>query len=377
MHTTLRNALCALPLLVPAAALAQVPTMIPLQGTLYDEVGEPVTGALDVEVTLYADPAGVTPLWNDTVNVTFADGVFSIYLGERDPIDPLIFADAPQVFVGIAVDGDEEMDLFALATAPYAGRAASAADADTVNGMAATEILAAAASDASARFAPVGHTHAWGELTGVPAGFADGVDNDTVLDEAAVDAMVADNGYLTSVSWGSITGIPLPFLDGVDNVLSAAEVDAIVSDNGYLTSVNWSGISGIPAGFADGVDNDTTLNEAQVDSFVSNNGYLTSVSWGGISGIPAGFADGVDNDTTLSESQVDAFANNNGYATAGRGVEPYNCTRYPTSGYLNNMDGILDARCPSGQVLNGLFSYHSNSQEDRQWAYYCCPLRLQ
>ena len=107
-------------------------------------------------------------------------------------------------------------------------------------------------------------------------------------------------------------------------------------------------------------------------------GYLTSasqVAWGNLSGVPAGFADGTDN--VLSESQVDAFVSNNGYASRGGTVELFNCTRYPTSGWLNNMDAVLDAQCPANQVLNGLNSYHSNSTEDRQWSYYCCSMRIQ
>jgi hypothetical protein len=40
----------------------------------------------------------------------------------------------------------------------------------------------------------------WTNLTGVPAGFADGVDNDTQLNESQVDAYVANNGYLTNES---------------------------------------------------------------------------------------------------------------------------------------------------------------------------------
>jgi len=48
-------------------------------------------------------------------------------------------------------------------------------------------------------YAPAGHSHAWSTITGMPAGFADGIDNDTLY------------------SWSTLPGIPAGFADGVDN----------------------------------------------------------------------------------------------------------------------------------------------------------------
>jgi len=81
------------------------------------------------------------------------------------------------------------------------------------------------------------------------------------LSEAEVDAFVSNNGYLTTVSWNDLTGIPAGFADGIDNT-SAGGAD-------------WTEITNIPADIADG-DDDTQLSEVEVDAFVSNNGYLTS-----------------------------------------------------------------------------------------------------
>ena len=81
------------------------------------------------------------------------------------------------------------------------------------------------------------------------------------LTEAEVDAFVSNNGYLTTVSWNDLTDIPAGFADGIDNT-SAGGAD-------------WTEITNIPTDIADG-DDDTQLSEAEVDAFVSNNGYLTS-----------------------------------------------------------------------------------------------------
>ncbi|MBN2214509.1 MAG: fibrobacter succinogenes major paralogous domain-containing protein [Bacteroidales bacterium] len=97
---------------------------------------------------------------------------------------------------------------------------------------------------------------AWTNIPDVPADLADGDDN-TQLTEVEVDAMVANNGYLTvevdgdpanelqnlSLSGNQLTlsndDTPVdlsPFMDDTDTHLTEAEVDAMVNNNGYLTT---------------------------------------------------------------------------------------------------------------------------------------------
>ncbi len=72
----------------------------------------------------------------------------------------------------------------------------------------------------------------WSGLTGVPAGFADNVDNDT---QYAAGAGLQLSGTTFSIPTGGVTL----------GMLAAS-------------TLNWANFSGIPAGFADNVDNDTT-----------------------------------------------------------------------------------------------------------------------
>lgn len=205
MRATLPITALLATLVFASQAHAQVPQRVPIQGTLYDAAtGDPIDGTLPVDFTLYADPSGSVSVWSDTINVTFIGGTFTAYLGSGDPVDPMIFFEHTQVFVGIAVDGDAEMELVALATAPYAAMAAFAAEADTVDGLDASGIVDAAVTAARTLFALQGHRHSWTDLDGIPAGFADGVDNS--LTESEVDAMVSNNGFLTSgstVAWST------------------------------------------------------------------------------------------------------------------------------------------------------------------------------
>lgn len=75
----------------------------------------------------------------------------------------------------------------------------------------------------------------WNDLTDVPEGFADNVDNDTQLTEAQVDAYADNNNYLD--------------LDTYPN----ADTDSTDDFNG-----EWSNLTGVPSGFSDNIDNDTT-----------------------------------------------------------------------------------------------------------------------
>jgi len=82
--------------------------------------------------------------------------------------------------------------------------------------------------------------------------------DDTTLDEAAVDAFVANNGYLTAEVDGSTTN-ELQDLDLTTNILTLSN-----------PSTPGNQIDLTP--YLD----DTTLDEAAVDAFVANNGYLTA-----------------------------------------------------------------------------------------------------
>ncbi|HNP07480.1 MAG TPA: hypothetical protein PKN99_07620 [Cyclobacteriaceae bacterium] len=113
------------------------------------------------------------------------------------------------------------------------------------------------------------------------------VDTNTQLDEIAVDAFVANNGYLTAEVDGSITN-EIQDLNLTGNILT-------ITNNGSATPIDLSpfsgtntdnqtiSLSGTSLSIAGGntidigsIDTDTQLDEAAVDAFVSNNGYLTA-----------------------------------------------------------------------------------------------------
>jgi hypothetical protein len=249
-----------------ATAWADSPQMIPVQGTLYDATGRPYSGSLSVGYTIYGNQAGTVTLWTDSIRTSFTQGLFTTYLGEESPINLAIFRDYADVWVGISIDGEPEIGRFRVATAPFSGYSDYCGAAAVLSETGAATVVDEALLAADERYAPIDHTTDWADINGVPAGFADGVDN--TVTEAEVDTFVANNGYQLasgSFPWAQVSGVPAGFADGVDNTVTEAEVDTFVANNGYqLASGNfpWAQVSGVPAGFADGVDNDN-------DSFAS------------------------------------------------------------------------------------------------------------
>src|SRR5262249_53523552 len=145
------------------------------------------------------------------------------------------------------------------------------------------------------------HTHlgqawfSWTNLANIPAGFADGVDNDTTYSAGTGLGLVgtqfsvnfAGNGAANTgarrgpnhvgqpwFAWTNLIGIPPGFADGVDDtanytagpglIINGSLIAVSFDTNGASTNVshadhthlgqawfNWTNIAGIPAGFAD------------------------------------------------------------------------------------------------------------------------------
>jgi hypothetical protein len=212
--------------IVPAVTYAAIPQQINYQGYLTDSTGNPVSdGDYDISFAIYSTPTGDTSLWGESQTVTVTDGKFSVILGQPgNLIDPDIF-DVDR-YLGIAVGTDDEMDpRIKFTSTAFSMQAAKAVDADTLDGKDSTAL------DQSAHVARTDNPHSvtttqtgaasmsditWGNLSNIPAGFSDGVD-DTGGITAETDPTVLAS-VKNGVSWSELAGIPAGFLDGVDNV---------------------------------------------------------------------------------------------------------------------------------------------------------------
>ncbi len=202
--------------MISTGALATVPDLIPVQGVLADSADAPVDALTDLTFTLYDGEASSTVLWTDTfVDVDVVEGFFTVYLGDNTALDFGSLITNAEVWVGITVESDPEMDRFQLATVPFAIEAqvsqqvGSLTEANINSNFVSSSSPAAGVTaaqisnwdtaygwgDHSGLYAPLVHNHDdlyytetemqtsgsaelhWNNLTNVPAGFADGVDN--------------------------------------------------------------------------------------------------------------------------------------------------------------------------------------------------------
>ncbi len=171
MRRILTTSMLAMALTVAPAALA-APALVPFQGQLTDSSGVAIDGQRDIVITLYTVETGGSVVFTEThSNVDVVSGDFTVYLGSVNTggsaLDLRLFATEPNLWAEISIDGETITPRMRLATSPYAGFAPYCGDAQTLDGQ------------PRSSFAAASHSHAFGDLTGVPADLADG-DDDTL-----------------------------------------------------------------------------------------------------------------------------------------------------------------------------------------------------
>ena len=122
-----------------AHAFADVPLMMPMQGAIRDNAGVPVaTGTFEVTFALYTSETGGSPVWTENwppagtcadgpnACVAVQSGAFHVLLGTHVPLDPSVFAQAPELWLGMKVETDPELPRRRMGSTGYALHAASA-----------------------------------------------------------------------------------------------------------------------------------------------------------------------------------------------------------------------------------------------------------
>lgn len=283
----------------PRASRAQaaLDTAFTYQGQL-KQGDEPVTGTCDFHFSLWDALEDGTQISStlDTPNAAVANGRFSVTLD----FGANAFAGDGR-FLEIAVRcpaGSGDYATLAprreLTAVPYAlySQAASTSD-----------------SAATADSAP------WSGLTGVPAGFADGVDDGTAY-TAGTGLLLAGTEFSADTSFlqqrvGSACGegYAIRQVNADGSVVCEQDGNTTYTAGNGLTlfgtefsvlGAPWSGLWGVPLGFLDGIDNDTTYTPGFGLILAGTTFTVTGAPWSGLTGVPADFSDGVDNDTTYT-----------------------------------------------------------------------------
>jgi len=115
---------------------AGVPRVVKFSGVLKDASGNLLNGTVGVSFAVYSDSAGGAPLWEETQNVQFSQGRYSVFLGQSrsSGIPAEIFSSGQPRWLGVRIlaPGEEEQPRVFLSSVPYALKAV---DADTVGGL--------------------------------------------------------------------------------------------------------------------------------------------------------------------------------------------------------------------------------------------------
>ncbi|MFH1531626.1 MAG: hypothetical protein ABIK09_12935 [Pseudomonadota bacterium] len=271
------------------------PGQIAVQGELSNLAGEPVVGPVNLAFALYPSITADAPVWSEShPGVPLDQGVFDLILGDTAPLDdPPLFEVHPDLWVGVSVNGAEELPRVPLVSVGYSMQAKHAAVADSLSqpptdlecdgcvgfgdlsaqGCVGDDLLKrnpgntawvcgadqAVTEDVvdgyvadngfalAADLAAVAGSGQFGDLVDVPAGLSDG-DDDTLAGLSCIDGMILRRS-------NGVWGCALPLLEG--------EVDAAVANNGYamvadLSTVAMSGqfsdLLSVPEDLADGDD---------------------------------------------------------------------------------------------------------------------------
>ena len=110
-------------ILATSVAYAEVPSTMSYQGRLTTPAGVPVAdGTYSIAFRIYDDSTGGNLLWEEVKSVTTKGGLFSVQLGETNPLNQSTFSN-PNLFLAIQIGaGAESSPRTRFNVVPYAAR---------------------------------------------------------------------------------------------------------------------------------------------------------------------------------------------------------------------------------------------------------------
>jgi hypothetical protein len=127
----------------PLASTATVPRLIRIRGTVRDETGEPLSGAIGVTFALYSDQNDQTAVWQENQTVQLdSGGNYSALLGasNEEGLPQEVFSAGEARWLGIRPAGHAEQPRILLLSVAYALKAA---DTDMLGGKPASAFMLA------------------------------------------------------------------------------------------------------------------------------------------------------------------------------------------------------------------------------------------
>lgn len=215
------------PFFLPGHPSRAVPLFVSHQGYLSDSTGAPVNGTLPMTFSLYDGENGL--IWSEVHTAVVVDsGVYTVQLGSVDesgnPLLPAYFDQ--ELFLGIQIDDDPEMSpRQPLTSSPYSMRADVAASADSATHAAVADHATTAGDADTVDSVHAGDLEESSEIdadiathTGLPGAHHIKTTLFTELTgQIALEQIPESIARDTELTWGNLSGIPAGFSDGVDN----------------------------------------------------------------------------------------------------------------------------------------------------------------
>jgi hypothetical protein len=127
-----------------------VPRLVKFSGLLKDASGNLLTNIVGITFAIYSEQSGGAPLWQETQNVQFSQGRYTVFLGESKStgIPAELFSSGQPRWLGVRalLPDEKEQTRVLLASVPYALKAV---DADTLGGLPASAFIQANGGNSS------------------------------------------------------------------------------------------------------------------------------------------------------------------------------------------------------------------------------------
>jgi hypothetical protein len=231
--------LCTVPILfgqgTPSyTSSSPVPTIVKLSGAVRDLEGKNLSGLHNLNFALYKDESGGTSIWSEMQNVMIdAQGRYTAFLGSASTggIPAEIFASGETRWVGVTPEDGVERSRFAIATVPYAFKAA---EADTLGGrkpeefVSVPQLTSMLRSQAGQTPSPVGPVWNLGVGAGISNAMVPGLNADFLRGFPDTAFAKLNAGNVFSESQSMTGGVRLPATvseQNQSNFLDSAPVD--------------------------------------------------------------------------------------------------------------------------------------------------------
>ena len=220
-------------IITPAMAYAGVPQKINFQGKLIEDDAA-VTGFRSMTFSLWDSDTGGSPasaIWSENqTSVEIIEGIYNLILGSVTSLPSDLYTyDRLYLQIDIVHPSEGSQRLSPLLEFTSTVFALKAGDADMLEGNTAND------------FARDSHNHSGSNIT------------TGIVADARIASTIARDSEIT---WGNLSGVPAGFADGEDHTGITSETDPTVLAS-VKNGVSWSEVSSKPAGFADNIDNDS------------------------------------------------------------------------------------------------------------------------